>query len=95
MNDAQLKMILDAMATMGAAGKDAFIWWLALDKGLPILAWIVFIGAAAAILRLAINWGREYSLFEDLRARAGFDAYTDSRFQKTVRKAMDALGPGA
>ena len=32
MNTEQLKMIIDALQSMGAQGKDAFIWWLVLDK---------------------------------------------------------------
>lgn len=92
MNDAQLKMVLDAMASMGAAGKEAFIWWLAMDKALPVLGWIVFIVAAALVARLMIQWGREYTRFDELRDRAGFNGYSDARFEKTIRKAMEALG---
>lgn len=34
-------MILNALQGMGAAGKDAFVWWLVFDKGLPVLGWLV------------------------------------------------------
>lgn len=41
MNTEQLKMILDTLQTMGAAGHDAFVWWLVLDKALPVLGWLL------------------------------------------------------
>ena len=40
MNTEQLTMILDTLLTMGAAGQEAFIWWLLLEKALPLLVWL-------------------------------------------------------
>ena len=33
----ELEMILQAISQLGASGKEAFIWWLIADKGLPFL----------------------------------------------------------
>lgn len=37
----ELQMILNTLAQIGEAGKEAFIWWLIMDKGLPFLGWII------------------------------------------------------
>ena len=37
----QLKLILDALAKMGEAGQDAFIWYMILDKALPMVTWLL------------------------------------------------------
>lgn len=34
----ELKLILEAVAQLGAQGKEAFIWWLVLEKGLNFVA---------------------------------------------------------
>lgn len=52
MDTEQLKMILETLRTMGAAGQDAFVWWLLLDKALPIAAWLV---TFAGLLWLALH----------------------------------------
>ena len=41
MDTEQLKMILDTLRTMGEAGQSAFIWWLVMDKALPVVGWLV------------------------------------------------------
>jgi hypothetical protein len=49
----QLKLILETLRTMGEAGKDAFIWWILLDKALPVLAWLLtFCGLIWLVLRI-------------------------------------------
>jgi len=57
----ELEMILQAIAQLGDAGKEAFIWWLVMDKGLGFLAWIISIGVIAFVIlrgvRLASNNG--------------------------------------
>lgn len=40
MNDAQLQMILTALQSLGAESKTAFIWWLAMDKLVPVFGWL-------------------------------------------------------
>ena len=36
----ELELILAAVTQLGEAGKEAFIWYLLLDKGLLFLGWI-------------------------------------------------------
>ena len=44
MSTEQLQMILNAMQGLGLEGKEAFIWWLVLDKGLPVVGWLSGLG---------------------------------------------------
>ena len=37
-------MILNAMQGLGLEGKEAFIWWLVLDKALPVVGWLATFG---------------------------------------------------
>ena len=41
MSTEQLQMILNAMQGLGLEGKQAFIWWLVLDKALPVVGWLL------------------------------------------------------
>jgi len=37
----QLKLVLETVQQLGAQGKEAFIWWIVLDKVLPVLGWLI------------------------------------------------------
>jgi hypothetical protein len=37
----QLKMVIELIQQLGVQGKEAFIWWLVLDKVLPVLGWLL------------------------------------------------------
>lgn len=53
MKTEELKMLLDALTSMGSAGKEAFIWWLVADKVLPVmLGTLIAILGAIILLRL-------------------------------------------
>ena len=90
MNTEQLKMLLDAMQSLGAGGKEAFIWWLAMDKGLPILAWIITLGAIVFVARLVIRHAANCDRFNEVRESLGMSAYSDPGFVKTCTKMLDA-----
>jgi hypothetical protein len=55
MDTAQLQLILDALKTATEAGADAFVWWLVLDKAVPVVCWLItlpiLIFAAVKIIR--------------------------------------------
>ncbi len=53
----ELEMILAAITNLGAAGKEAFIWWLVFDKLIAGLLWVIpaLAIAYAAIRITAIN----------------------------------------
>jgi len=46
----ELEMILQAVAQLGDAGKEAFVWWLVMDKGLGFLGWILTVIAIAFVI---------------------------------------------
>ena len=46
----ELELILAAVTQLGEAGKEAFIWYLLLDKGLPFLGWISTIISVVYVL---------------------------------------------
>jgi hypothetical protein len=78
----ELEMILATVATLGAAGKDAFVMWLVFDKLVPALCLLVAlffagfvamrIAASVSVggrLRDAMGVGREgYLTDEEVRA---------------------------
>ena len=41
MSTEQLQMILNTLQGLGADGKSALIWWMVLDKALPVLGWLL------------------------------------------------------
>ena len=46
----ELKVVMAALAQLGAAGKEAFIWWLVFDKLLYVVGWLAglwMVGQAA------------------------------------------------
>ena len=46
----ELELILAAVTQLGEAGKEAFIWYLLLDKGLLFLGWISTVISVVYIL---------------------------------------------
>lgn len=59
----ELEMILQAVAQLGDAGKDAFIWWLVMDKGLGFLGWILSLGVVSFTLLKVVRYTNQ----DDLR----------------------------
>lgn len=53
MSTEQLKMILDAMRSLGEGGSEAFIWWLLADKVFPYMAGASIVAMGAyTVLRI-------------------------------------------
>lgn len=51
----KLKLIMDTLSAMGTAGKEAFIWWLAVDRVLPFFLWLLAIPSVLyTIWRIAV-----------------------------------------
>lgn len=56
MNIEEIKMITETISTLGVQGKEAFIWWLILDKGLCFLvAVFLIIAAYKAVIHLVFQ----------------------------------------
>ena len=71
MNTEQLKMMLDAFAALGSSGKEAFIWWLALDKGLPVLGWLLTLLGLLWLARTILSMVSASSRMAKLRDEMG------------------------
>jgi hypothetical protein len=92
MTTEQLKLILDAFATLTATGKEAFVWWLFADRVLGSLTVIICISIVAyvalRILTRAIG-----SRMEGFREQLGVDI-TDGilyGFRETRRQVFDLI----
>lgn len=51
----ELEMILAAVAQLGEAGKEAFIWWLFFDKGLTFIGWITTVLIASFVVKRIVQ----------------------------------------
>lgn len=59
----ELEMILAAVAQLGEAGKEAFIWWLVMDKGGAILIFLALFALIYWCVRHLINhWSADAEL---------------------------------
>ena len=71
MNNEQLQIILGALQGLGAAGKDAFIWWLVFDKGLPVVGWLLSLVGIALVIRMVIGTFSASSYLAQVRDELG------------------------
>jgi len=63
----ELTVIVDLIAKLGAEGKEAFIWWLIMDKGLGVFGWLMTLLVLVwlilkVIATISQNEVREYDL---------------------------------
>lgn len=97
MNTEELKMVLEAISSLGAAGKEAFIWWLALKYGSSLVSMFLISAVAVVIaymvLRLVKTCNRSDQAVRNLAARLGvtnFDTwYAEDR--RRLEAAIDAI----
>lgn len=89
----QLQLVLQAMQTMGEAGKEAFLWWLLAAKVLPS----VCMTAAVLYLFRLIRWGvsMEYNkgFGQEIRdmLSIGSSGYVSDREKVQVRERVRNL----
>jgi hypothetical protein len=95
MNAETLKQIIDLLATLGVQGKEAFVWYLMVDKVLPALLWFgVAVGlffVAQQIIRACNNDDKKLREIRDtLRVGApGF--YSEEEHRAVVRRIRELL----
>ena len=91
MDTEQLRLIIDVLSTLGDNGKSAFIWWLVLDKGLPVFAWlVVFFGVLAFFLK-ALRLLNNIDRFKELRDVLGVGspgAMLEHEVTETLKRAI-------
>ncbi len=71
----ELEMILAAVAQLGEAGKEAFIWWLVMDKGLGFLGLVSVMGIIAAVILRGIKHFSCEEILKCLRDEMGVGSY--------------------
>jgi hypothetical protein len=54
-NTEELKIIMDALVSLGEAGKSGFIWWLVMKYALHYAATFAFIVGAVVVIRMVVN----------------------------------------
>ena len=55
MNTEELKIIMDALVSLGEAGKSGFIWWLVLSYGMKYLTILFFIVGLFITVRFVVG----------------------------------------
>ena len=46
----QLKLVLSTLLQLGEGSKEVAIWWLMLDKVLPVVVWLLILGAVVYLV---------------------------------------------
>lgn len=63
----ELKLIMDAITTLGEAGKEAFIWWLVMDKGVLLICWLTFFSLLFYLIKMIASTCKSENRLEQLR----------------------------
>lgn len=79
MNTEEIKMIVDMIAQLGTQGKEAFIWWLVMDKVLPWTLGFMLISSCVYFITRIIRNSRESDQLE-LKFREWCDTLGSSYF---------------
>lgn len=72
MNIEELKLVLETIATLGAQGKEAFIWWAVLDTIPAFILWSLFIGVLYAVVGAVKYANSEVEFLTNLRDTLGY-----------------------
>lgn len=90
MNPENLKMVTDAIVSLGVNGKDAFIWWVILKEGLPVLGWLLTFAGLLWIIPKLVSQFRDQTL-ENIRDLLGVGSRGEITDQEK-RDVMEELG---
>ena len=82
----ELELVLATIANLGAAGKEAFIWWLVFDKFLFFIGFLCAIFVIYKVI-MAIRNRRDREIAIAVARAAGFDSY-DEHNGPQFRKCM-------
>lgn len=76
----QLKLVIEAVQQLGAQGKEAFIWWVVLDKALPGVVWLITLPCLMAVIYWLIR-GIQSANADELRLRQLRDVLLDAVYR--------------
>lgn len=91
MDTEQLRMILDTLATMGAEGKSAFVWWLVIDNATPVVVVSIIAATVAYVARLVHKANNDSQSMLELGDLLGISLYGNrAALMSTIRAAVAA-----
>lgn len=76
MTTEQLQMILDALQSMGAGGKEVILWWLLADRVLPVFVALALIVAVYRVAMYFIVATKRVDLMEETLYQIGNAVYS-------------------
>lgn len=72
MNMEELKLIADTITSLGAQGKEAFIWWVVLETIPSFLLWSGFIGVLYYVVSLIRSYASNHIFYIECRDALGY-----------------------
>ena len=96
MNIEQLKMVIDLLQSVGLEGKELFIWWMALAKGIPTVFGLIWSAIAVFFISKFFRFISEQSQLRDpeqskldqLRDAAGVSICFSSNELEKAKKVL-------
>lgn len=75
----ELKVIMEAVAQLGEAGKEAFIWWLIIDKALHTLAVVtIFVTISVCFYKAVRHVNNSDSIVSAMCIEAGIPGHCNA-----------------
>ena len=94
MNTEEIKVVTDMLQSLGQAGTTGFIWWLVLDKLVPVIGGLVGLGMTMRYIFLPLAASTaSYSTLCNLRDKLGIGSHgslTPSELART-EQALDKI----
>ena len=88
MNIEQLKMVIDLLQSVGLEGKELFIWWMALTKGISAVFGLMWTAIAVFFISKSFRLIAEQSKLDQLRDAAGVAGYFNSAELEKAKKVL-------
>ena len=83
----ELKVIVDLISQLGEQGKEAFIWWVVMDKGSGLVCLFVWIGFLVYLTSLINKFVSSQNKLMELRdlMEVGSGCWVDYEFYRMKR----------
>ena len=88
MNIEQLKMVIDLLQSVGLEGKELFIWWMALTKGIIVIFGLIWSVIAALAINRLLKFVPGHTQLDQLRDAAGVAGYFNSAELEKAKKVL-------
>ena len=88
MNIEQLKMVIDLLQSVGLEGKELFIWWMALTKGITAMFGLIWTAIAVFFISKFFRFISEQTKLDQLRDAAGVQLCFNSAELEKAKKVL-------